>query len=312
MTRSFNQKPSIPPTRASKSRGKGLLVLSLIFRLLLLGVGSGFAWVLGMAIAQIYPSGATEMPLAERLLRVTQNLTPSPKRAPATPIPALPPPTATPTPQSTVSPAQREKLQSDLRQLQGELNALIGRTAALESQLGSSRPTETLEKRLQLMSRELAAPETAASLAPALPAVAGSSPSLNPETVNTAPQNANNPVFGGDGLMVTLPSDVLFDTGSISLRAGTNAILDNLVAELSNHEGATVRVAGHTDDAGEAADNRNVSFARAQAVVQYLSGVLGQKYHWVAIGYGESRPSVDNSSDTNRQRNRRIEVAINP
>ena len=53
MTQSFNQKPSIPPTRVSKSRGKGLLVLSLIFRLLLLGVGSGFAWVLGIAIAQI-------------------------------------------------------------------------------------------------------------------------------------------------------------------------------------------------------------------------------------------------------------------
>jgi peptidoglycan-associated lipoprotein len=186
--------------------------------------------------------------------------------------------------------------------LQGEINALIGRTAALESQLGSSRPTETLEKRLQLMSRELAAPETAASPVPALPAI-GSSPSLNPKTVNTGPQNANNRVLAGDGLMVTLPSDVLFDTGSISLRPGTSAILDNLVAELGNYEGATVRVAGHTDDAGE---------ARAQAVVQYLSGVLGQKYHWVVIGYGESSPSVDNSSDTNRQRNRRIEVAISP
>ena len=112
--------------------------------------------------------------------------------------------------------------------------------------------------------------------------------------------------------MVTLPSDVLFDAGSISLRAGTSAILDNLVADLRNYEGATVRVGGHTDDAGEAVDNRKVSFARAQAVVQYLSGVLGQKYHWVAIGYGESRPLVDNSSDANQQRNRRIEVAISP
>jgi peptidoglycan-associated lipoprotein len=278
-----------------------LLVLSLIFRLLLLGVGSGFAWVLGMAIAQIYPSRATEMPIAERLVRLTQNLTPSPQRAPARPIPALPAPTATPSPQSKVSPAQREKLQSDLRQLQGELNALIGRTAALESQLGSSRPTETLEKRLQLMSRELAATATASPLA---------LPALSPGNANAQPQNAKNPVFGGDGLMVTLPSDVLFDTGSISLRAGTSAILDNLVAELRSSEGATVRVAGHTDDVGEEADNRNVSLARAQAVVQYLSGVLGQRYHWVAIGYGESRPLVDNSSDINRQRNRRIEVAI--
>ncbi|MEG5057195.1 OmpA family protein [Microcoleus sp. A2-C5] len=302
MTRTSKQIPSIPPTRASKSRGKGLLVLSLIFRLLLLGVGSGFAWVLGMAIAQIYPSRATEMPIAERLLRLTQNLTPSPKRAPARPIPALPTPTVTPTPQSKVSPAQREKLQGDLRQLQGELNALIGRTAALESQLGSSRPTETLEKRLQLMSRELAATATATASPLALP-------TLSPGNANAQPQNAKNP-FGGDGLMVTLPSDVLFDTGSISLRAGTSAILDNLVAELRSSEGATVRVAGHTDDVGEEAENRNVSLARAQAVVQYLSGVLGQSYHWVAIGYGESRPSVDNSSDINRQRNRRIEVAI--
>ena len=311
MTPSFNQKPSIPPVRVSKSRGKGLFVLSLIFRLLLLGVGSGFAWVLGMAIAQIYPSSTAQMPIAERLLRLTQNLNPSPKRIPETSIPALPVPTVTPTPQSKVNPAQKKKLAVDLRQLQGDLNALIGRTATLESQLGSSRPTETLEKRLQLMSRELAAPETVASPTPALPAI-GSSPTLNPGSVNTAPQNANNPVFGGDGLMVTLPSDVLFDTGSISLRAGTSAILDNLVADLRNYEGATVRVGGHTDDAGEAVDNRKVSFARAQAVVQYLSGVLGQKYHWVAIGYGETRPLVDNSSDANQQRNRRIEVAISP
>ncbi|MEG5137753.1 MULTISPECIES: OmpA family protein [unclassified Microcoleus] len=302
MTRTSKQIPSIPPTRASKSRGKGLLVLSLIFRLLLLGVGSGFAWVLGMTIAQIYPSRATEMPIAERLLRLTQNLTPSPKRAPAKQIPALPAPTVTPSPQSKVNPALREKLQGDLRQLQGELNALIGRTAALESQLGSSRPTETLEKRLQLMSRELAATATATASPLALP-------TLSPGNANAQPQNAKNP-FGGDGLMVTLPSDVLFDTGSISLRAGTSAILDNLVAELRSSEGATVRVAGHTDDVGEEAENRNVSLARAQAVVQYLSGVLGQSYHWVAIGYGESRPSVDNSSDINRQRNRRIEVAI--
>ncbi|MEG3937708.1 OmpA family protein [Microcoleus sp. S36b_A3] len=303
MTRSFNQKPSIPPTRVSKSRGKGLFLLSLIFRLLLLGVGSGFAWVLGMTIAQIYPSNRVQMPIAERLLRLTQNLTPSPQRAPARPIPALPAPTATPSPQSKINPALREKLQVDLRQLQGELNALIGRTAALESQLGSSRPTETLEKRLQLMSRELAAPEAAASPTPVLPA--SSSQSLNPETVN-------NSVFGRDGLMVTLPSDVLFNTGSISLRAGTSAILDNLVADLGSYQGATVRVAGHTDDGGEVVENRNVSLARAQAVVQYLSGAIDRNYHWVAIGYGESRPLVDNSSDINRQRNRRIEVAISP
>ncbi|MFM9266886.1 OmpA family protein [Tychonema sp. BBK16] len=308
MTASFNQKPAIPPTRTPKSRGKGVFVLSLIVRLLLLGVGSGFAWVLGMTIAQIYPSTATEMPLAERLLRLNQNLTPATKRTPVKPIPLLQTPNTTPSPQSQINPAVKQKLQSDLRQLQGELNALIGRTAALESQLGSSSPTETVEKRLQLISRELASPETTTTTpTPALPAIGGTP---TPQPVTTASPSENNPVFAGDALMVTLPSDVLFDTGSISLRAGTNAILDNLVADLRNYEGATVRVAGHTDNVGEVADNRNLSFARAQAVERYLSNVLGEKYHWVAIGYGDTRPSVDNGSDSNRQRNRRIEVAI--
>lgn len=307
MTASFNQKPSIPPTRVPKSRGKGVFVLSLIFRLLLLGVGSGFAWVLGMSIAQIYPSSATEMPLAERFLRLTQNLTPGAKRPRAKQIPVLPTPTTTPSPQSQLNPAAKQKLQSDLRKLQGELNALIGRTAALESQLGSSRPTETLEKRLQLMSRELASPETASTPTPALPAIGATA---TPQPVTEAQPSDNHPVFAGEALMVTLPSDVLFDTGSISLRVGTNAILDNLVADLRNYQGATVQVSGHTDNVGEAVDNRNLSFARAQAVANYLSNVLGEKYHWVAIGYGDSRPSVDNGSDANRQRNRRIEVAI--
>lgn len=307
MTASFNQKPSIPPTRVPKSRGKGVLVLSLIFRLLLLGVGSGFAWVLGMSIAQIYPSSATEMPLAERFLRLTQNLTPGAKRSRAKQIPVLPTPTTTPSPKSQLNPAVKQKLQSDLRQLQGELNALIGRTAALESQLGSSRPTETLEKRLQLMSRELASPETAPTPTPALPPIGATA---TPQPVTEAQPSDNNPVFAGEALMVTLPSDVLFDTGSISLRVGTNAILDNLVADLRNYEGSTVQVSGHTDNVGEATENRNLSFARAQAVANYLSNVLGEKYHWVAIGYGDSRPSVDNGSDANRQRNRRIEVAI--
>ncbi|MGL5065631.1 MAG: OmpA family protein, partial [Microcoleus sp.] len=142
---------------------------------------------------------------------------------------------------------------------------------------------------------------------PALPQI-GNTPT--PATVNALQENANSPVFAGQALMVTLPSDVLFDTASISLRPGTNAILDNLVADLRNYEGATVRVSGHTDDAGEQVDNRNLSFARAQAVAKYLSYALPQKYHWVAIGYGESRPSISNSTDANRQRNRRIEVAI--
>ncbi|OCQ94400.1 hypothetical protein BCD67_06685 [Oscillatoriales cyanobacterium USR001] len=296
---------------APQSPGTGLFVLSLIFRLLLLGVGSGFAWTLGVGTAQIYPSTATEMPLSEQLLRQFQDLVLGRKRLSASPSPILPSPIPKPT-SSQLSSKQKQKLQRDLRQLQGELNALIGRTAALETQLGSSKPTENLEKRLELISQELGTQTSVAEVSPVLPAVGKDSSPI--PGVNQANQSSEgkSSVFTAEALMVTLPSDVLFDAGSSVLRVGTNVILDNLIADLKNYEGATVRISGHTDNAGEAKDNQNLSFARAQAVTQYLSKILGDKYHWVTIGYGGSNSSVENTTEANRQRNRRIEVAISP
>ncbi|NES06823.1 MAG: hypothetical protein F6K22_30815, partial [Okeania sp. SIO2F4] len=60
---------SSPDRINPRSPGMGLLILSLIFRLLLLVVTSGFSWVLGMAIAVQYPSTSQETPIAEKLFR---------------------------------------------------------------------------------------------------------------------------------------------------------------------------------------------------------------------------------------------------
>jgi peptidoglycan-associated lipoprotein len=311
--KSTPNKSNHPKSPAPQSPGIGLVILSLIFQLLLLGVGSGFALALGIIAAQIYPSTATEMPLSEKLLRQLQDFTSGRKHPSPTPNPVLPSPIPRPT-NSQLSPTQKQKLQTDLRQLQGELNALIGRTAALETQLGSSKPTETLEKRLELISQELGTPRAAAEPSPALPDVGKDSSPIPGFKVDKVDQSnpGKSAVFTSEALMVTLPSDVLFDPGSSALRAGTNVILDNLIADLKNYEGATVRIAGHTDNTGEAKDNQNLSFARAQSVTQYLSKTLGDKYHWVVIGYGRTSPLVENTTETNRQRNRRIEVAISP
>jgi OOP family OmpA-OmpF porin len=310
--KSTAKKSNHPKSPAPQSPGTGLVILSLIFQLLLLGVGSGFALALGIVAAQISPSGATEMPLSEKLLRQFQELASGRKRSSPTPSLIIPSSISKPT-NSQMSPTQKQKLQTDLRQLQGELNALIGRTAALETQLGSSKPTETLEKRLELISQELGTPTAAAEPSP-LPAVGKDSRPIPGLKVNKVDQSnaGKSAVFTSDALMVTLPSDVLFDPGSSALRAGTNVILDNLIADLKNYEGATVRIAAHTDNNGEAKDNQNLSFARSQSVSQYLSKTLGDKYHWVVIGYGGTSPSVENTTETNRQRNRRIEVAISP
>lgn len=63
-----------PPNPASPKRSpqpsspvRSFLVL--VFRLLLLGVGGGVAWLAGMAIAQVHPAQVEQPPLFENVLR---------------------------------------------------------------------------------------------------------------------------------------------------------------------------------------------------------------------------------------------------
>ncbi|MGK7920315.1 MAG: OmpA family protein [Trichodesmium sp.] len=274
-----------------KSLGMGLLILSLIFRLLLLVVASGFSWVLGMAIAFQYPSTSQEIPIAEKLLRSAKGII-SKKQFPESlsQSPASTP--ELPTLQVELTETEREELEKELQQLQTRLNNLIGRTTALESQLGVSKPNENLETRLDLITKQLATPLSA-----------GESEQINKLT---------QPVFTENMMMVTLPSDILFESNSNTIVSQGRVILDNLIGELKNYQGATISVSGYTDNRGEEKANQELSFLRAEAVAEYISKNLGDRYRLLAIGYGESRPIAENDSRTNRQRNRRIEVKINP
>jgi peptidoglycan-associated lipoprotein len=209
-------------------------------------------------------------------------------------------PTPIPNIKVELTPEKREKIQGELKQLQGELNSLIGRTTNLESQLGSRRPTESLEKRIEIISQQLATEMKSST--------SSKTASMPPISMTGEKQQT----LAGNALMVTFPSDVLFEQDNTSIKEGSNVILDNLIAELRNYPGATVRIGVHTDNTADFQQSRALSFARAQLVSQYLSQVLGNEYHWIIIGYGSSRPTVENTSDSNRQRNRRVEISITP
>ena len=284
------EKPQGKPTPRRKSKPKRpnivLRLLFFIFKLLLLVVVAGLSWVGGVAIALFNPSSSPQMPSSAKLLRTYDRLTdrklPLPEETPIVEIPAAP--------QVQLTEAERNQLQAELKQLQEQLNTLIGRTAALEIKVGVSRPTKSLESRLESLAQQLAPPPPA-----------GQEPAV-----------AVRPVFSRDTLMLTLPSDVLFDRGNYTLRPGARPILDNLIADLQNYKDTDIRVAAHTDDVGVNQDNADLSFLQAEAVTEYLSKNLGDRYHWVVVGYGETRPLTDNNTEIDRQRNRRVEIKINP
>jgi outer membrane protein OmpA-like peptidoglycan-associated protein len=276
----------------------------MIFRLLLLGVGGIVAGLVGVAIAQFYPAPARSVeqpPLLEQIFRQSHDWTRTLRRlipkasdaSPSTsPDSASPPVSSRPIAPSLTT-TERQNIQTQLTTLQTELTVLGDRTTTLETQLGQLHSPAPLEIRLQNLVQLLSPTSTA-------------SPVSDPIAQQATATDAT------DNLQVTLPSNALFAADQTSLRPDSQSLLTAVVSELRRYPRATIRIAAHTDAQNQAAAARDRSFVQAQAVEQYLSQSLGNQYHWFVIGYGQTQPVAANDTVSNRQRNRRVEIEIEP
>ncbi len=103
---------------------------------------------------------------------------------------------------------------------------------------------------------------------------------------------------------------VEFESGSATLTAGGQALVDEVADLLELFPDARVEIGGHTDSQGSAGNNRQLSARRAETVRRRLieNGVAAASL--TAEGYGESRPLADNNSPEGRLRNRRVEFNV--
>lgn len=101
---------------------------------------------------------------------------------------------------------------------------------------------------------------------------------------------------------------ILFETGSATLEAESGPRLDRVVEYMTHIPSARIRIAGHTDNVGNAARNLELSQERADAVRNYLvgHGIDGSRVE--AVGYGDTQPVASNDAEEGRARNRRIEA----
>jgi len=116
----------------------------------------------------------------------------------------------------------------------------------------------------------------------------------------------------GEQLIVTLPQDILFATGSATLTGSLQNDLFALAANINRFPNTTINVIGHTDNVGSANFNQGLSNRRAQAVASVLlnGGVAGSRVR--AFGRGENAPIATNLTAEGRQQNRRVEIIIIP
>ena len=101
-----------------------------------------------------------------------------------------------------------------------------------------------------------------------------------------------------------------FVVGKSELAPASSAPLDSVVAILKQNATLKAEVRGFTDDQGDAIKNEQLSLARAQAVVAYLTGKGIVAGRLEARGLGEANAIADNTTEAGRAKNRRVEFAL--
>ena len=112
------------------------------------------------------------------------------------------------------------------------------------------------------------------------------------------------------GLIVNM-SDVLFDTGSYTLKPGAREKLAKISGIVLAHPGLTLQIEGHTDSVGTDEFNRQLSERRADSVRDFLAEQGVPASSITARGFGKSQPVATNDTAEGRQRNRRVELVVN-
>ena len=105
-------------------------------------------------------------------------------------------------------------------------------------------------------------------------------------------------------------NNVLFYQSKSELIPTSYPELDRLAGMMQENPTIKIRLEGHTDNVGDRFKNIKLSQDRVSAVRNYLinQGIPGERI--TGQGFGGSKPIADNSNETTRRLNRRVEFVI--
>lgn len=105
--------------------------------------------------------------------------------------------------------------------------------------------------------------------------------------------------------------NIQFDTNKAVVKDQYIPELAELADIMRKYPHLKVLIEGHTDSVGNDDLNMELSQKRADSVKSHLVTIFGiDASRLDAQGYGETRPLQDNDTDEGRQRNRRVEAAV--
>jgi outer membrane protein OmpA-like peptidoglycan-associated protein len=114
----------------------------------------------------------------------------------------------------------------------------------------------------------------------------------------------------GEGIKITFDSGVLFNVDNASLLPAAQTNIANLARVLNKYPDTDILVEGDTDATGTEEYNVALSKRRAQSVADYLASLSVARTRIGMVGLGETNPVASNDTESGRQQNRRVEIAI--
>lgn len=107
-----------------------------------------------------------------------------------------------------------------------------------------------------------------------------------------------------------MPGNITFATNSAKVKPEFMDTLTSVAKVVKEYENTLVTIEGHTDSTGSEEYNQLLSERRAANVAEVLL-IEGIAFERVAAdGFGESQPVADNSTESGRAANRRVEINL--
>lgn len=146
------------------------------------------------------------------------------------------------------------------------------------------------------------------------PVVAAATPKPTPKNPSvsqnkSAESNTFNQLEAGKALIL---KNVFFEQSKYTLLPKSYPELDKLVRTMQQNPNLHIEISGHTDNIGDPRLNVSLSEFRAKVVMNYLTrhGIAENRIE--TKGYGGTRPIAGNSSESEREQNRRVEFVVKP
>jgi outer membrane protein OmpA-like peptidoglycan-associated protein len=111
------------------------------------------------------------------------------------------------------------------------------------------------------------------------------------------------------GVVVSL-SGILFDVGKATLMPASQLSVAKLAGILMVFPNMNLSIEGYTDSTGTNELNMRLSADRARSVYEFLMGQGISNSRMRYQGFGPDNPVAPNDTETNRAKNRRVEVVL--